>query len=53
MERFVYMHRTASIRQLARRFQITEARCRDELEVLEAYGVEVDAEGTVRVPEGV
>lgn len=47
IEQWLLAQRATTVRSLAARFGITEDRCRDELAVLRAYGVDVANDGQV------
>ena len=51
VEQFVVARRTTTVSQLVRRFDLSESECRDELERLRSFGVEVSPDGKVRVPD--
>ena len=51
VEQFVVARRNTTVSQLVRRFELSENECRDELERLRSFGVEVSADGRIRVPE--
>ena len=51
VEQFVVARRNTTISQLVRRFELSESECCDELERLRSFGVEVSADGRVRVPD--
>jgi len=51
LEQFVVARRRTTVAQLVRRFDLSECECRDELERLRSFGVEVSPDGKVRVPD--
>ena len=51
VEQFVVARRTTTVSQLVRRFDLSESECRDELERLSSFGVEISPDGKVRVPD--
>jgi hypothetical protein len=51
VEQFVVARRNTTVSQLVRRFELSDVECRDELERLRSFGVEVSADGRIRVPE--
>jgi hypothetical protein len=51
VEQFVVARRSTTVAQLVRRFALSESQCREELDRLQSFGVEVSPDGKVRVPD--